>query len=383
MARPNFNFQSGCSAPRSAAPLQEPIPNVSQLVQRLDTVKIKSPIDAYKVIPRNKIRMNLRNNYPIIEMEKLEYLILLYGVIQDISVVYSVEEDIYIIESGHRRVTALDNLINRYKDWNGDSQDANYQLYLKNIRQYESGYVCKVLDRLPEDVSYDSYSPDDLEHTPASVIDSEIRLIIGNEGSRTTTPAVKAQNIKRLSLLLEYQNKGRQRDEKLNVNKVIADKLGISARQVINYKNIDKLIPELRTMFDDGRLTLRDGAAIARLSVTEQEEIFRNMSDGKSVSTELRKEKETKKRQTARKLQIAGESSPDMQADTVRDVSELNNILTKRIQELQKLLCIYQQQLNSLTQHEITEKRLLSIPDITQQLVQLCSGETASPQSNL
>lgn len=250
MPRTNFNFQPGCSI-RSSAPA------VNELVRRLDEPRTSSLLDAYKIIPREKLRMNKKNNYPLNEMEKLEYLILHFGMIEDISVIYSTEEDVYIIESGHRRTTALDNLISKYRDWSGDTADPDFQLYEKNIRQYENGYVCKVLGKLNENIEYD-ISAESLDEVPASVIESEIRLIISNEGSRTTPPAVKAANIKRLAALLEHQNKDRSKGNRININEEIASRLGITPRQVINYKNVEKPIPELHSLFEAGKISLSE-----------------------------------------------------------------------------------------------------------------------------
>lgn len=306
---------------------------VKEAVQKLD--KPKSLLDAYRIIPRNKIRANIKNNYPISEMEKLEYLILSFGLIEDIAVIYSMEEDIYIIESGHRRVTALDNLITRYQDWtsdpDNDADDANYQLYLKHIKPYESGYVCKVLDRLPEGIDYDpAGTPDSL---PESLIDSEIRLIIGNEGARTTPPAVKAQNVRRLAYLLQQKNNARKHSEKLNINEEIASQLHITPRQVINYKNIGKLIPGLYNEFVDGNLSLKDGSYFAKLSSDEQNRILKDRLDGHPV---------TAAEYRSRKSIPTDINRSEKKEPSGKTLEELSTDLTSTFIHLHKLFSQYQ-----------------------------------------
>lgn len=270
MAKQKFDFQNVLIPPANPA-LTAPSSAVSSNASLMQTEQPKSPLDAYKIIPRHKIRLNAKNKYPLDEIDKLENYILSYGVLQDIMVIYSMEEDIYIVEAGHRRTTALDHLIERYKDWQGDIEDENYKLYLKNVKCYENGYVCKVIDKLKEDVEYDLAD----ESLDESVIDSEIRLIITNEGSRNISPSVRAANIQRLSQLYEIKNRGKSRKEKININETIANEMNITKRQVINYKNLDKLIPELRELFNQNKLSLKAAIAYSALDEEAQSEIIK------------------------------------------------------------------------------------------------------------
>ena len=54
--------------------------------------------------------MNKKNSYPIEDIDSLAKSILEFGLQQNLVVVYESEEDIYIIETGHRRATALNML---------------------------------------------------------------------------------------------------------------------------------------------------------------------------------------------------------------------------------------------------------------------------------
>lgn len=276
MAKQRFNFQSlNTTAPFNYL---EPRPDTPTAASETS----KSPLDSYKIIPRNKIRFNKRNDYPLDEIDKLKDLILHYGMLQDILVIYSTEEDIYIIEAGHRRTTALDSLINQFKDWEGSPDDPYYLLYQKNVALYERGYVCKVIDRLQENVDYDLAD----NNMSESVIDSEIRLIITNEGAREISPAVRAKNIQRLSHLLGLKNRGKEKMERLNINRTISEQMNISERQVINYKNTEKLIPELKELFSQEKFSLKTATAYSSLDPAEQMEIYNLISAGNNVTRE-------------------------------------------------------------------------------------------------
>ena len=68
--------------------------------------------------------------------------------------------------------------------------------------------------------------------------------------------------------------------ERINVNEKVAQEFGVSARQIKTYMSIDKLIPELRQLFEQNSITLKDGANYAKLSETEQREIVALIQNG-------------------------------------------------------------------------------------------------------
>ena len=115
MAKQKFNFQLTNPAAQPVAVSGEQGTNagtVASIVQRLDN-NDKNPFEI-KLIPRNRIRMNKKNSYPIEDIDSLAKSILEFGLQQNLVVVYESEEDIYIIETGHRRATALNMLIDKY-----------------------------------------------------------------------------------------------------------------------------------------------------------------------------------------------------------------------------------------------------------------------------
>lgn len=189
--------------------------------------------------------MNSKNSYPIEEVESLAKSILEYGLQQNLVVIYSAEEDKYILETGHRRVTALDMLIDQYSAYE-NKNSPEYLLYEKNVAPYEKGYPCKVT-YLEDGIKYDFDENADLSIVPESVIDSEIRLYITNEEVRTRTPAQTAQAVARLKQLYAAKNSAKNHSEKVNINERLADDLKISSRQVAKYNAATHLIPELQS----------------------------------------------------------------------------------------------------------------------------------------
>ncbi len=234
-----------------------------------------------RYVPRRKIRINKKNNYPMSELESLKNSILHYGLQQPMTVMYLMEEDIYVLEAGHRRCNVLDQLIDTYKDFE-DEEDENYQIYCQTVSVYETGYPCIVADRLGEDMYYDI----DDDELSDKAIDSEIRLIITNEEVRSVSSQVKAQNVQRLTKLYSLKNKGKKHCEKININKQIASDLGLKPRQVATYQAVNTLIPELKELFDANNITLKEGSSYASLSEEDQFTILQLIQAGNQVREE-------------------------------------------------------------------------------------------------
>ena len=278
MAKQKFNILNhlgngdNTSVP-PAAKEEETSSLVSSMLEKLETPKVSSPLDCYKIIPRNKVRGNKKNDYPIIEIESLKESILQFGLIQDIVVSYITDEDMYVIEAGHRRRIAIDELIKEFTSDNA-ADPARYALYKKNIEKYERGYVCKISDTISENDRYDADNEEDLSSLPESAIDSEIRLILANNEVRSEDVRVKAKNVQRLAKLYARKNLELPKDRKININQQIGKDVNLKERQVAYYKNIDGLIPELQEEFYQKHISLKEGSCIAKLSAEDQEEIL-------------------------------------------------------------------------------------------------------------
>lgn len=286
MSEQKFNFRAkALSEPGSSEPAPAPISSteLAQTVNRLDAKKELPPMEI-KQIPRSRIMNNKKNTYPAATVNELADSILHYGLQQPLTVVYLLAEDVYILEAGHQRAAALDQLISTYKD--GNFTENEQQLYETHVKSFERGYPCLIQARLTDDIDLTVYSSENIGQLPESVIDSEIRLIITNEIKRPDDPAVRAANVSRLAKLYARKNEGRQRADKINVNRQIAADLNITERQVANYKSLNKLIPELKEEFDRSNLSLKNSTLIAKLDEAEQRQILQLIRSGVSIKTD-------------------------------------------------------------------------------------------------
>lgn len=259
-------------------------PLVSEMAERLEAPKPKSPIDSYKLVPRYKIRENKKNKYPKHSIDSLKESILSYGIQQDITAVYVMDEDMYVLETGHRRTAALDALIEEFRDYSGDKQDERYLLYNKNVKKYELAYLCKITGKIAENTDYDLIDENDLSKASDTVLDSEIRLQITNIEARNDDSSVRAANISRLSKLYTEKNKRNPKNQQINVNKKIAEDLNITDRQVKYYKTLDHLIPELKEEFEKNSISIKDGSNYAKLSPAEQNIILSLIKENAATS---------------------------------------------------------------------------------------------------
>lgn len=282
MAKQKFNFQLTQPATQPMTVSGEQGTNagtVASIVQRLDN-NDKNPFEI-KLVPRNRIRMNKKNSYPIEDIDSLAKSILEFGLQQNLVVVYESEEDMYIIETGHRRATALNMLIDKYS---GNTDYPDYDLYMKNVAPYEKGFPCRVI-YLEDGIEYDVSGDTDLSTIPTSVIDSEIRLYITNEEIRAKNPARTAQAIARLKQLYDAKNAALNHSDKINVNNEIAKNLNISPRQVAKYNSIENLIPELQSLFINNNITLSSASSYSQLTPDDQKQIYQIFKTHEDLNT--------------------------------------------------------------------------------------------------
>lgn len=259
--------------------------NVPEHLEKLRSIDQKEKrIFDIKYIPRSKIRENKKNHYPQDQVEKLKDSILHFGLQQNLTVVYLEEKDIYVLEAGHTRTRAIDELIQEFENY-PNKEDEYYKLYQHNIEEYKlKGYPCKVSSVIKDGTAYDYTEDTDLADIPEDVIDSEIRLIITNEMSRDRSPATTAANVDRLQKLYQRKNIGKKKQEKINVAHQIAQDLDLDKRQVLRYRSLQNLIPELRSEFESHNITLTEGTNYAKLSQDEQEKLLQLLRAGKKAT---------------------------------------------------------------------------------------------------
>lgn len=263
MAKGKFNF----IAPVKPANLEaaKPASHVVGAVPSPAKIEAENNYLKTRLIPRDKIKSNPKNKYDMTDIESLAESILHYGLMQPLVVVYLMQEDIYMLETGHRRTAALNRLIDTYADW-PDQNDPEYLLYKKYVKAFEKGYPCIISAKIEDGVDY-IVPDDDLENTDPDVIRSEIRLHLTNCEVRDID---RARTIARLTQLYDALNSGKKKSEKININKQIASDMQITERQVINYKNVSRLIPELQEAFETKKITVKESSRIAQLNEDEQ-----------------------------------------------------------------------------------------------------------------
>lgn len=297
MGKPKFNFQpmKFATTPVNETSTESPLSEVTPAGILQEPPKPKTEGFQIKIIPRNKIRTNKKNHYGIRDIDKLKESILQFGLQQNLTVIYSVEEDRYIIEAGHRRCQALDELIEEFSQISSETLsvlDSNslyrYNLYLKNVKGYEAGYPCKVNSILKDDITYDK------TESEATLL-SEARLIITNEDVRSSNSVEKANAVARLEEIYQKLNIGRKKTEKINVIQTVSKDLNLSEQQVKNYKSFNNLLPELKEEFEKNNLTLTEGSEIGKLNEDEQRVILSLIQAGEKVPVEQIKQLKKKR----------------------------------------------------------------------------------------
>lgn len=301
MSRQKFNFQPTQTLPPQSEKSDDKkispstTQQVSEMMERLEAPRQTSPLDCFKIIPRNKLRNNKKNDFPMSELESLKESILQFGLQHDITAAYITDEDMYVIEAGHRRRLVIDQLIEEFSNYTGNDSE-RYALYKKNIAKYEYGYVCKITGTILENERYDIED----EHLPEDAIDSEIRLIITNTEVRSNDTLLNAVMVQRLAKLYSLKNLHLPTKEKINVNQTIANELGKSVRSIAYLQSIRNLIPELQQALSEKNISLKEGSFIAGLSPDEQQEFLELLNsstkDGrKKLKTALAEKQALKK----------------------------------------------------------------------------------------
>lgn len=311
----------------SSIPQAEQI-NMDKTIEMIKNNNQDSPFN-FRFIPIAKIQFNTKNDYEMIDIEKLANTILRQGLIHSTASKYDINSDTYILISGERRTRAILSLINKYK--NGELNEEEEKLYQKNISYYsEHGIPTKV------EVEIDD-------------IDEEINLIVANEEIRTSSAAQRAKKIQRLNELYALKNNS---GANIPITKQISEDLGISRKQVQQYNAINNgLIPKLKEEFEKNAFNVKTGSSIARLSEEEQNEILKILKNGKKIdSAELETVKKMKALSDERVSNLEKQLS-----EKEKEMIQLKENLKTRISENEEILLALQKNSN---QNKLLEEKL-------------------------
>lgn len=210
-------------------------------VSKLDTGAVDSR-EQIEYIDLKQIKPDERNFYELSGINELAANIELIGLQQPIRVRPNTEADgTYIIVSGHRRYAAVSQLV-------GEGQNRFWQV--------------------PCIVERSSAQSSEIEQQM-----QELRLIYANSDTRRMTGAEISKQAERVEMLL-YQLKaagvkfpGKMRDH-------VAEACQVSASKLARLKMIrEKLIPELKTAWENGKLTEIVAYDCARLSAEVQQKL--------------------------------------------------------------------------------------------------------------
>lgn len=224
--------------------------NLSQL---MNTESKKHSV-AFKLehIPLDRIQPSPKNNYSVDDVTELKGSIELLGLQQNL-VVRIKDNGTYELISGHRRLKAMQELLN---EGNNDFEKA----------------PCKIVK-----------STDDIQ--------AELQLILANSTTRVLTDAEKTQQAARLHELLQklrengYQLTGRKRE-------IVAQLMGVSSSQVQRMDSINKkLTPELKEAFSKEDINITTAYEASRLPEEQQQEIVQDYREGKSITPSVAVEK--------------------------------------------------------------------------------------------
>jgi len=186
-------------------------------------------------IPYDNIIPNKKNKrYDQIDIESLSYSIEDRGLLHNLVITPSNENEKYDLISGERRWRAIG------------------LLRIRNPKRYEELFPGGLIPSKVQELND---------------VDDEITLIVANTEVRNISIKDKLSDIQRLAELyaIKYEN-----EPKTNVSEMIAKQLAMSERQIRKYMNLNKLIPELMQAFDDDIINIEIASKIASLGETEQ-----------------------------------------------------------------------------------------------------------------
>lgn len=215
---------------------------ISKNTEKVATLEAK---ENFKIeyIDIDKIIRNEKNFYEINNIDDLVEDISINGLNHNL-VVRPADKGLYELISGERRYTALKELVNK-----GEERFKKVPCKISNLND----------------------------------LDSEIVLIQANAQSRELSETDKLKQVQRLT---ELYNKKKKKGEKVGkIRDIISKDTGLSPTQVGRYSTINKkLIPELKSVLEQGNLSIANASEFAVLSEENQKIILNIIQNEVSIS---------------------------------------------------------------------------------------------------
>lgn len=319
--------------------------NKESMGEAFEAFNGKDPFN-FKRIPREKIIFNENNDFSMENIEELANSLLKNGLEHNLTGHYDDDRDLYILESGERRIRALDLLNSKFGSVTRinelpESEQENFVLFRSNI-------LPLLTEGIPFKVNSFSKEHNDENGNRLDEIRSELRKYATNLDVRQFTPKERSEYISKVKKLLEEEA------SLLGKNKVtkdeIADAIGISRRQLHKYELLDSLIPRFKELFENKKLRIEAVSTLSGLTEEEQQAICNridNEDDAQAISLVIQDYVEAKecKKQVAEELANLSENpvlfrekqKEKMQQDLAeKDIYYFKNVVTfrKKLNEL-------------------------------------------------
>ena len=319
--------------------------NKESMGEAFEAFNGKNPFN-FKRIPREKIIFNENNDFSMENIEELANSLLKNGLEHNLTGHYDDDRDLYILESGERRIRALDLLNSKFGSLTRinelpESEQENFILFRSNI-------LPLLTEGIPFKVNSFSKEHNDENGNRLDEIRSELRKYATNLDVRQFTPKERSEYISKVKKLLEEEA------SLLGKNKVtkdeIADAIGISRRQLHKYELLDSLIPRFKELFENKKLRIEAVSTLSGLTEEEQQDICNRIDsedDAQAISLVIQDYVEAKecKKQVAEELANLNENpvlfkerqKEKMQQDLAeKDIYYFKNVVTfrKKLNEL-------------------------------------------------
>lgn len=319
--------------------------NKESMGEAFEAFNGKNPFN-FKRIPREKIIFNENNDFSMENIEELANSLLKNGLEHNLTGHYDDDRDLYILESGERRIRALDLLNSKFGSVTRinelpESDQENFVLFRSNI-------LPLLTEGIPFKVNSFSKEHNDENGNRLDEIRSELRKYATNLDVRQFTPKERSEYISKVKKLLEEEA------SLLGKNKVtkdeIADAIGISRRQLHKYELLDSLIPRFKELFENKKLRIEAVSTLSGLTEEEQQAICNRIDsedDAQAISLVIQDYVEAKecKKQVAEELANLSENpvlfkekqKEKMQQDLAeKDIYYFKNVVTfrKKLNEL-------------------------------------------------
>ena len=176
--------------------------NKESMGEAFEAFNGKNPFN-FKRIPREKIVFNENNDFSMENIEELANSLLKNGLEHNLTGHYDDDRDLYILESGERRIRALDLLNSKFGSVTRinelpESEQENFVLFRSNI-------LPLLTEGIPFKVNSFSKEHNDENGNRLDEIHSELRKYATNLDVRQFTPKERSEYISKVKKLLEEE----------------------------------------------------------------------------------------------------------------------------------------------------------------------------------